>query len=803
MFSLGLIIGVVPVGTLQPAQLQIVGAFSCPGVAGGVPVELRITAPTGGPTTTFAGTTSAGAPGSPPVDSVTFMVPAWAAAVCGAKIAFEVRGNCGGQWTAWEGFTGEIDCFDCPRISLQTSYGVCSGTPPRQAVTITATVMLRPGATTNFTWDYGDNSSGPGGAITNNTGNWNTPFSLATTHDFDVSRGPYLVCLKPPQGSECPTVCETVTPDCVTVGCPTIAGSATVGACAANGSRPVSYTLTLTPPAPQNSTLQVSWAYGGPNAAGQTSASQAVNTTGGPISSITHTTDLTHRPGGYATTATIVLLINGQVCPVATSTVTIFVNPAPCLPCPDPARPITVTVTTPTSVNWCAPVQGLAATLAAQVNWLQPAPAAPPSPVRYDWTVTLPDGRVASQSSTAPTVSTTAGWSGAGSVNGAIDMNAAGSYAVGVAAVFSPNAGLPTDASGAISCQFVGASAIVLTACPSTTPCPTLTGLSATNACADVVSGVVANITATATVNDPAHIAQTYVWDFGDPGSTGNQMTTASTTAAHTYARPGSYTVTCRVQASVACTGTPTTSLSTTVAISQCPSPPSATPPSRIGCDALLWISLILIAISGVLAVIGCIISKSYPPAAVVLGIIAIVLLAIGLLLFLLWWAICRFFTACSVIITAIYFIGILIAIFFVVGIILAMIALFGADPTMLPCAFVSIVQSGIWGLLLYILYRIAVAVTCITENSDGPPPPKPPSSSSGGLSSSEAARTREWSSFGDTPHRMEGQVGLGDVVRRVTEAMGIRACAECHERAAHLNQLASFGGRRIEGSDS
>lgn len=216
MFSLSRIVGTVPIGTLQPSQIQIVGAITCPPGNGGVPVELRITAPPGGPTTTFTATTNTGG-ATGPAESVTFLVPAWAAAVCGQKISFEVRGNCGGQWTAWQAFTGEIDCLG-PRISLQSVYGQCSGTPARQAVTLTATVMNPTGTTTNFTWDFGDSSIAPAGMVTNSTNNPNTISTLTSTHDFASAGGPYIACLKPPMTSECPNVYATITPDCNT-GC--------------------------------------------------------------------------------------------------------------------------------------------------------------------------------------------------------------------------------------------------------------------------------------------------------------------------------------------------------------------------------------------------------------------------------------------------------------------------------------------------------------------------------------------------------------------------------------------------------
>ena len=104
MFTLLRILGMPP-GALQPTQIQIVGSFSCPSGRVGIPVELRITAPGGGPITTFSQQTSTGSPGTPPIGSVVFNIPAWAAAVCGEKVQFDVRGDCGSpgqpQWTQW------------------------------------------------------------------------------------------------------------------------------------------------------------------------------------------------------------------------------------------------------------------------------------------------------------------------------------------------------------------------------------------------------------------------------------------------------------------------------------------------------------------------------------------------------------------------------------------------------------------------------------------------------------------------------------------------------------------------------
>jgi hypothetical protein len=42
-----------------------------------------------------------------------------------------------------------------------------------------------------------------------------------------------------------------------------------------------------------------------------------------------------------------------------------------------------------------------------------------------------------------------------------------------------------------------------------------------------------------------------------------------------------------------------------------------------------------------------------------------------------------------------------------------------------------------------------------------------------------------------------EEDVGLGDVVKRVTYAVGIKPCMGCEQRAATLNNWVVFSGRR------
>lgn len=43
----------------------------------------------------------------------------------------------------------------------------------------------------------------------------------------------------------------------------------------------------------------------------------------------------------------------------------------------------------------------------------------------------------------------------------------------------------------------------------------------------------------------------------------------------------------------------------------------------------------------------------------------------------------------------------------------------------------------------------------------------------------------------------VEEEIGLGDVIKRATSAVGVRPCGGCARRAAALNSWMSFTGRR------
>jgi hypothetical protein len=45
--------------------------------------------------------------------------------------------------------------------------------------------------------------------------------------------------------------------------------------------------------------------------------------------------------------------------------------------------------------------------------------------------------------------------------------------------------------------------------------------------------------------------------------------------------------------------------------------------------------------------------------------------------------------------------------------------------------------------------------------------------------------------------------VGLGDAVKRVTSAVGVKPCGACEERAARLNRWMTLGSNEMRGGES
>jgi hypothetical protein len=67
-----------------------------------------------------------------------------------------------------------------------------------------------------------------------------------------------------------------------------------------------------------------------------------------------------------------------------------------------------------------------------------------------------------------------------------------------------------------------------------------------------------------------------------------------------------------------------------------------------------------------------------------------------------------------------------------------------------------------------------------------------------------EDTRVQDTSKAETRPHRVrlpgfitDEDIGLGDVIKRTTSAVGIKPCGGCERRAAALNRWFGFSGRR------
>lgn len=243
MFILNRVIGVS--GPLQLNHVEIVGEWSCSGSgpSGGVDVELRIVTPAGGPAIPFTAITGTGFL----LGQVTFTVkPVWVGLECGTSIKFEVRGNCGGTWTAWESLESTVECL-CPIFTgISASYAPCVGNPPTQDVTFTGNVIMPPGQTMSFKWHFGDGQLSALISV-NNPGGWNPIALPPTLHTYQHQVAPYKAELVP--ANECPGLIVPVQTTCTGTDCP--AATITVidqGECV-NGQRTVTLHAQVTAPA--------------------------------------------------------------------------------------------------------------------------------------------------------------------------------------------------------------------------------------------------------------------------------------------------------------------------------------------------------------------------------------------------------------------------------------------------------------------------------------------------------------------------------------------------------------------------
>ena len=666
-------------------------------------------------------------PADPATGAFTAMLPITNAAQCDDEITVTVA--CASTAGCRTTVKGRLECAGCYRAAVTVTKAPCNGTPPRQPVTLDANIAIAAGASITFYWDYGDGTTGPQFTINNAGGTAATPHAHLETHDY--SPGTYVATLKvlgPP--FECAEVTIAVTAQCGggTDCPPVLTNPPQVSAQCINGKRAVTLSAQVTAPAGQ---IVVAYWDFGDGTVGPPGPPVSAGSTG-PVQG-----QHDYAPGTYPAKLKIVL-------PTGCPDVPVQVVVQPCAP-----PPCTLTILNiNTQVGPCNPTTGTrTVTATAVLANTNPADL-------YYWTwdanpaqVGLPAAQGTTQSHDYPAP-------GSGQTP----------YTVNLTVVRNAN------------CVHALSRQATVDGCGA--PCPQVTDIT-------VTPGNCGAGATTRPVNLNAQVsggsANSYEWDFGD----GSPLFTTNSPAApvHDYAAPSSPTV--RVTARTA--GCPDSVLTKSVSVAACP-PPSTNGGGPSTCDVLLWVALGCMFVGGLLAIIGCVLYHFYPYAGLVVGIIGGVLLTIGLILFLIWWIVCRFLTACPVILAAIDVVTVLIFVFGIIAAIVAIIAIIVRVPSMWGCVGQALITWGGWGVILALLVWLARSRRCLIANPSGGPSPALASFSTP-LGSSGPARMAGMSRMAAS-----APAGIGDVMKHGFAALGIQPCTKCGERARRFNELFPFG---------
>lgn len=440
--------GVVQSGSLAPTRLLVSGTlFGCPSDQISFETLPAVTAPV----TRMVDRTSG---------SFSEQIDLLAPVSCGDKLVLVAKctdpANPSGQGGCSDRLTVELPCPQCLRAVIQTTIGPCSGMPPHATVALDAQVGLAGPGPAVFRWDFGDGSQSADFVLTAGPG---APAGAVAAPQVtqEYPAGTFTVELRRVDVGECPPVARTFQVVCSR--CPQVTVSVAVGPCQTSGPetdfRRVTYSVRFNPPLQLGDTAYASFSYGGPDVNGATSAQTSV--TGNTL--LDWPVFLKHRTVDYASTVTVTIVsqAGALLCnpplpaiPFNTGQSGVVVVGA-CLPCPAGVH-----------VDF-GPAQLPAPhrELVGRVEWQPPPPAQAPVPTGWDWKVSLPGGRVASILNGPGTVRTNSGWSGSGSIGGAVDFTSGGAYGIGATPRFASDAGLPI-------CNLIGEQAIQVVGPPDT-----------------------------------------------------------------------------------------------------------------------------------------------------------------------------------------------------------------------------------------------------------------------------------------------------------------------------------------------
>ena len=748
---------VTPLGSLLPSQLSVQGTIhGC--ATDQVVISSSVTATTG-PISV-----------DPYTGAFSALLPITSAVKCDDKVTVTAACSSGAGCTRRVELP--LNCPNCYRGTVTVdATAACTGTPPKKPITLNVTIGLPAGAKADFHWDYGDGS--PNGAnftIDNTAGNAGSTYPHSEAHDY--APGTYTATMKiDPPREACPDLTVTVVVQCTTVNCPTITvDPPQFSVQCANGKRTVTLSSHITAPAGQSVFAQ--WDYGD----GTVGAGIVVN----GASTVNNTQTHDYAPGTYTASLTI---LSPSGCPPVPP-VQVVVPPCTTPPCTLVVQGITV------QVGACNPATGSrTVTATGSVNNNDPADL-----YYWQWDTTPAQvGLPAAQGTTQQH-----DYSAPGSAQSTYNITLTVIRSATCVSSFTRTVTIDGCGGG----------------CPSRVTDPsqewTVTGNVTAPLAPDHYQTVDCDqSTVTMSVKvDTAGLPPsglTYTWDFGD-GSTVSGPTPGSggATQTHTFVNPTpGQTATYTITVTVNTPGCSPLNIPLTLTVPGCARPPcprgqhrdanSICVPDGNGggglpsCAVLLWAAIIFMLIGGLVTIVGCILAHFFPQAGLIVGIIGIAIFAIGAILFLIWWIVCRLLTACAVILAVRAFVMVMIAVFAVIAIIIAIFAIF--TPAFWPCAAAASVYGFAWGGVLAMLDWLAQDRKCIILNPSGG---SSAASSSSGLTGSDGSTRLRVSDFSQMS--VQAPVGLGDVISRTISAMGIQPCVKCQERAKRLNVKFPFG---------